>query len=284
MQKKLKKDTTMLLLFSVVFSFCSCCIIVGGISRAVTHFRFYKTALETTGTITDIETYQDSDGDSHHQVFVSYMVDGQAYTDIRLSHYTSSMHEGASISLFYDPKNPEHIETKTGSTFEIVMLFVMAVVFGGIGIGFFIPFARQKKKNRLKKTGLCIRLPIAKLEINDSIRINGVPANYIICEGTNPITGRKQHFMSDNYYTFLDTYMAAGDIVPIYIDQKHPDKFYVDAENVEPGDKTEPVIPIDESAFTPIQTYDTFADRETAASAKDNYSANLADDNYSSPF
>lgn len=285
MKRSKMEGTGIMRIIATVFTLCGVLMLYGAIHNAVSIAKFYKNAIETTGMISQIETTRDSDGDTHHTVYVSYTVDGILYESIQLPYYVTGMYEGDAITLYYTPENPKHVETKTGSMFEIIIFTVMGIIFTAIGVGFMIPIIKRNTMRRLKKTGRCVRLPITSIEINNSIRVNGIPAHYIICEEVNPATGKKFIYKSSNYYAYLDSKMQAGDIVPIYIDVNDSDKYYMDVENVEPGNFTAPGLAGDTFSFNSDPVYDTtYADRETAASAKDNYSLNSSDDSYQAPF
>ena len=233
MTKDLKTGTRVSIFLAVVFYFLGICTIIGGINTTRERYAFFKTALKTTGQISNIETGRDRKHEIHYYASVTYSVDGQVYENIPLPYYTSDMYMGKSVTLFYDPENPSHIKMKTASVFLYIIICVFVLGFFGLGLGFSASAIRWRKQKKLRKTGLEIYLPITSLNTS-STSINGIPGMFIICEGTNPITGRRQRYVSDNYYSDLDTFMEAGDIVPVYLDRNHPDKYFVDVEHAEP--------------------------------------------------
>ncbi len=238
MIRNLKRSTGLFIFLAFLFGFITVCIIIGEINNTKERFDFFKTALETEGQISEIKTDRDREGKIHYYASVNYEIDGQSYKDIPLPYYTSDMFAGDSITLFYDPENPYHIEIKTASLFLTIIVFVAALICGAIAIGFTIPVIRWQGQKKLRKTGLYIRLPIASLNVDTSTTENGTPGNYVICEGTNPITGRRQRYVSEHYYSSLDAFMKPGDIVPVYLDRNNPDKYFVDVAYVEPQDIT----------------------------------------------
>lgn len=94
---------------------------------------FFKTAVPTQGTITQIKTSSSSSHGSHgsrtkHTVYVSYEVDGKAY-ESALGYYTSGMSVGDSIEVWYQPDNPQRILSKEGSGLGVWVLGAMGVLF-----------------------------------------------------------------------------------------------------------------------------------------------------------
>lgn len=102
-----------------------------GVSNSNTEY------LETTGTIVEIEEfYNISEETTDHTVYVDYEAEGQKFEHAQYGSYSSSMNIGDSVTVFYDPANPEQIQAEG---FEII-----PYVIGGAGVvaillgGFFL--------------------------------------------------------------------------------------------------------------------------------------------------
>lgn len=103
--------------------------------------RFYKTAEKTEATIEYIDKYREYNSTSkknktRHDVYISYYTsEGEYYDNVRISYYSSSMKEGKSITVYYDPDDPSDVRVKAGSNFAIWILLGMGGIFTLIGVG-----------------------------------------------------------------------------------------------------------------------------------------------------
>ena len=82
---------------------------------------------------------------TYYEVMVSYMANGKMYSE-NLSSYSSSMKEGDSISLKYNPKQPSDIRSV-----EMENSIFLVIIFCGVTLlitGLFIPYLFRKLKNR----------------------------------------------------------------------------------------------------------------------------------------
>ena len=123
-------------------------MIVGGTCGLSYTKKIDKEYVPTTAKIESIKQHSElRHGKRHryHEVIVSYMVNGKVYTE-NLSSYSSSMKEGDSISLKYNPKQPSDIRSV-----EIESLLFSVLIFCGITlliIGLFVPRLFRMLKNR----------------------------------------------------------------------------------------------------------------------------------------
>ncbi len=81
--------------------------------------------LSTEGVIERIEFYEDADGEEMQDVFVSYVDDkGNSHENIKYPAYSSSMKEGDTVTILFDPSSPEHIQTKGGEVIPYIFLVI----------------------------------------------------------------------------------------------------------------------------------------------------------------
>ena len=100
--------TLFLVLFSVGFLFLGVIGLCVEIPATQEYYQEVKPRIiEVDAVIQRIETYKDSDGDTQHNVYVTYQHDGTVYEDVELSRYSSSMNEGDHVTVELDPENPE---------------------------------------------------------------------------------------------------------------------------------------------------------------------------------
>ena len=123
-------------------------MIAGGIYGLSYIKRIDKEFVSTTAKIESIKQHtklRHGKRRTHRDVIVSYEANGKMYTE-NLNSYSSSMKEGDSISLKYNPTQPEDIRSV-----EIENIIFLVLIFSGITlliIGLFVPRIFRKLKNR----------------------------------------------------------------------------------------------------------------------------------------
>ena len=79
------------------------------------------------GTILRIESYTDSAGDEAEEVYISYTdADGVLHEDVRYPSYSSSMKEGDTVTVLYDPSSPDEIQSPGGEFLPYIFLAIGA--------------------------------------------------------------------------------------------------------------------------------------------------------------
>lgn len=103
-------------------------LVVGGACIGISEHSYRARAEHTTATIKEIETYfiYDSD-DTKYSVSIEYVVNGTLYSG-KMRYYTSSMQEGGTVGIYYDPHNPQDFKVDSG-------LF-LPLLFAGLGVVF----------------------------------------------------------------------------------------------------------------------------------------------------
>ena len=77
------------------------------------------------GTIRRIESYTDEGGEEQQAVFVSYTdANGVDHENVRYPSYSSSMKEGQTVPVLYDPSAPEEISSPGGEYLPYVFIAV----------------------------------------------------------------------------------------------------------------------------------------------------------------
>lgn len=188
---------------------------------------FSATAQQTSAIITDITTYHDNDGDVRHTVWVEYVVDGKVYERV-LGSYTSNMREGQSVTVNYDPKDPDRI--MQNPTLGCVMLSIFILSFGGVGGGMlFSELRRRSIVNRLAAEEKYIVLDsnCNCMEVPSNYSSNGVRYMQMDFLYYDPVSGQEYTFSSNPYHP-LKSPFRFGQNVTVYVDlEKDPKKYYV---------------------------------------------------------
>ena len=82
-------------------------------------------------TISRIEFYTDSSGEEQTDVFVSYTDEkGVSHEDVRYPSYSSSMEEGKTVTVLYDPASPEDVRAPGAEyiPYAFLVIGVIAIV------------------------------------------------------------------------------------------------------------------------------------------------------------
>lgn len=169
----------------------------------------YENKIDTTGIITDIESYRDIDGDVDYDVYVSYNVDGRE-------------------------EDPNKIGMKS--------MDFLFLIFPGIGLAFMIGggFNLLSKNNqkklgkKLKETGELVYANYVKTRKNTSYAVNGVHPYNIVCEWNNPQDNKKYTFKSENIWDDPQRIIEEKNIktVPVYINPESKKQYFMDIDYI----------------------------------------------------
>ena len=176
-------------------------------------------------------------------VYVSYEIHGVVYDHVRLNSEMKNEEEGDLVTIYYNPDNPYEIKA-IDSIFFPVIPFIFAVGFLFSGCMIFKKEVFHLGENRKPKAAkICVELPIAEVGVDSSVKRNGHPAFYVICEkGSMSLYPPEiycddcylklpEYYKSDNwFYPEFDLCTKAGDIVPVYINPKNPKEYFIDVK------------------------------------------------------
>jgi hypothetical protein len=126
------------------------CIGIGlialGIGLFVSHENFRQNAVETEATIVEIESYYESSGDDEelkHSVLVQFEADGAAYEGY-LGSYSSFMKEGGTVTIIYDPADPNDFRSSSAGIGPLIVCLVVGGGFAFVGIGGLVRSGRRE--------------------------------------------------------------------------------------------------------------------------------------------
>ncbi len=215
----------------IILSIMSILFITIGVVLKINNDRFMAVAEKTTGTITEIEVYytKDSDGDrvKRHRVYVEYFVDGERYEN-QLGSYNSTMREGGSVTVYYDPERPYEISSGDGSVVTFIMI--------GLGGAFLVVdiiiivrlISSNKKRKSLVNNGTAYTGTIIDIRVITNIKVNGRHPYRADCEVINPLTQERFLFSSENVYKDIRNMIGAP--VVVYVDDTDPSNHHVDID------------------------------------------------------
>lgn len=111
-----------------IFTIIGVALIVAGVMCLVKSESFKKNAVETQATITEIELYEDSDGDTQYNVLVEFRTD-DAKIEGSLGYHVSGMKKGQTVQIFYNPNDPYDFKSASEDIWIFVVLIVLGVPF-----------------------------------------------------------------------------------------------------------------------------------------------------------
>lgn len=194
----------------------------------------YENKIDTTGVITEINTYRGRDNEKKYDVQVAYEVKGKEY-ESSLNVYSSSFYEGKEIDIYYDKNNPNKIGVKS-LDFVFLIFPGIGIIFALIGgIGLIVKYNKKKISKKLKEHGDLIYADYVQTAINTTYRVNGRHPYNIICEWDNPEDGKKYILKSQNIWFNPSSIIEQKNIksFPVYINLNNKKQYVIDTEIIE---------------------------------------------------
>ena len=194
--------------------------------------KFMKTAIETTGKITDVYVSRDTDGDTNRDVYVAFEVNGEEYSG-HSSYSSSGMREGQDIKIYYNPNNPNNFKVEGETTFTTIIFGILGAVFFLIG---FIPIVfdifKNKGNQKLIQDGTLVHANIDEIRINPNVSVNGFNPYIIECSYKDS-SGGLYVFKSKNLYFNPSNLLDDQSTIDVYVDMENPKKYFVDTRELE---------------------------------------------------
>lgn len=220
-----------------VFLLVGCGLLIGAVFLFKDAQSFLKIAERTDGKVVDLVAFESTDTDDNRRSvtyapvveFLTKEGEKITFTSGTRS-YPPSYSRGEAVEIFYLPSNPEKAKID-----DFFSLWGIAVVFGGLGIVFFLTgtgiifFIWRKKRSdeNLRLYGTKIQAKFMSVEINSSLQVNGRSPWRILAQWQNPATSKVHVFNSNNLW-FDPTDFIEGPSITVFINRKNLKKYYVD--------------------------------------------------------
>lgn len=202
-----------------------------GIIFYIKDVEFKKTAIKTTGTITEI--VYDSSGESSSVVYVKFSVQGKTYEG-KINYYTSSMYEGKSIVIYYDPSNPNNFQGEEASI--VLLIFaILGGVFFLVGIIFIlIVTLKNIKRKKVINYNYKINASIIGVTINQTAIINGRHPYVLEANCMSPTDGKLYIFKSDYLFQDVSPIIQQFNMttIPVYVNPNNYNEYVMDIEQI----------------------------------------------------
>ena len=217
-------------ILGLVFSIIGSVFVIVAVCFAVFQVQFEKGAEETNAVITRIESYRDGQGDSHHNVYISYEADGQTYEAV-LESYVSSWYEGKTIEVLVSRDNPREIRAAATSWLFVLIFGPVGFIFAVIAIIMSVLYARKKKKEKwLRNNGRKIQAEVTGGRVCYNYTVNNRHPFAIECRYED--TGYGQVYLFSSEPTWLNPHNYIGSFVTVYVDPSDMSRYFVDADSL----------------------------------------------------
>ncbi len=218
-------------IFGGIFFAVGIGMLIGAVVAFLSNQNFKQSAREIEGVISQIGTHYDSDGDSHHDVWVTYEVDGREYTE-EISFYSSSMFEGKAIEILVDNMYPTRIRSVSGSLFVVLLLGGMGLIFSVVGGSALLgPLRRRAKVKKVIAAGHYVYAEVTGSFLCRNYTVNNRHPFKLECNYEDVFSGINHMFTSDHIWTDPQAYV--GRQVKVYCNRDFTGPYYVDIESLE---------------------------------------------------
>lgn len=151
-----------------------------------------------------------------------------------LGFYDSSLREGDTVRIYYDPQNPGRIYAASSDILSVVFLSV-SVLLLGFGSGLIFSNIIKSRHNRwLSEHGTRIQAKVTVIEMDNSVSSNHRHPFRIICQCKMP-DGTVREYLSDPIW-YDPEGVLTSDMVDVYIDPENGKRYCVDLSSVLPDE------------------------------------------------
>ena len=211
-----------------IFAAVGLLMLLGAVALFIAERDFKKTAIETEATIIRM-----TDNGESVTVFVEFFVNEERYEG-RLGYYSSNMYIGKTVSVYYNPQDPNDF-CGSFDFVGVIILSILGLVFGGVGGGMVASVIIKKiKKKRVMAYNYIISGVISNVDVNRSIAVNGRNPFIIEASYQNPLDGLFYYFKSDHIWQDITPIIKQMNItaVPIYVNPNNYKEYYMHTDTI----------------------------------------------------
>jgi hypothetical protein len=143
---------------------------------------------------------------------------------------------GEAVTVVYPPGEPDEakIDNWLQLWFGPMLSGFFVLVFGGIGIGFLIPFLRQRLRARwAREHGAQVHAKFSGVEHDRTTRINGRSPYKVFADWRNPVDGKLYRFQSQKVLWFDPTaQLSQRPDLPMRVDPQQPKRYWLDVSHL----------------------------------------------------
>lgn len=203
---------------------------------AFSTWQFQKSAVHTTGTVTDLRFSKDRDSSSGSWFPEITFEDesGQKITfesSFGSSGYRNAL--GKTIGVIYQPGDAQNarIDNKAGLYLGSIISGIFSLVLLIIGGAGYAIIGRGGRHSKLLQTGKPLTAQITSVEQNTALNINGRFPWRIVCQWFNSQTNELHEFTSANIFYDPSPWLK-DDKITVYVAHDNLKKYYVDISHL----------------------------------------------------
>lgn len=196
--------------------------------------RFARGAIPGSGTVVELASSTDSDGDTSWRPVVEFIDrDGEMHRFTgRVGSNPPSYREGERVDVLYDGWSPTNarIDSYFDRHFGTTLFGGMGALFALVGGGLLtVVIRRRRTVARLKREGQPINAKFLETFLDTSTRVNGRNPYRVACQAIHPATGKLMRFDSDHIWAD-PTDLIGKQPIRVLIDPHDPKAYFVDVE------------------------------------------------------
>lgn len=222
-------------IFSVMFLFGLLLVVLGGY-LAFSTWQFQKSAVHTTGIVTDLRFSKDNDSSSGAWFPQVTFKDDTGQEITFESSFGSSGYRnvlGRAIGVIYQPGDAQNarIDDKTGLYSGSIISGIFALVLLIIGGAGYAIAGQGSRHSKLVQVGKPLTALITSVEQNKALNINGRFPWRIVCQWLNSQTNELHVFTSANIFYDPSPWLK-DDKITVYVAHDNLKKYYVDISHL----------------------------------------------------
>lgn len=215
----------------IIFFMVGVLLFIPGVKGICRHYIFqyeHRNDIQVTANI-EVRDLENGEGYNEH-LYLIYNVNGQEHE--KVVDGEKSLYGKTSQIIYCDPEDNDVIWYNEGAE-DVSMGYIVFSVIGfifilvSVGLGI-LPALRESMKVRLKKNGICKRLPIVEIVEDRKNRVNNCYAQYVVLEDRREEEDTVYVYQSQPVFTDLHTRFSEGVKLSVYIDPTDADNYYVD--------------------------------------------------------
>ncbi len=208
---------------AVILLFFGAAFIAVGIFFQGQTQKFIEDGVATQATIVriDYDSYTDEEA---YRVYVEFSVNGRTYSGL-LNVYTSGMHEGQTVPIYYSQDNPNKFIYARAPYLFNVLFYILGGILFALGAAIILyNLIRGTKTTRLKKHGYTVHAKIVSIALPMRVRANvlGKHLAELTC------TDDQGQIYTESFFTSKEEQFPHGAEIDIYVDREDPEKYKID--------------------------------------------------------
>jgi hypothetical protein len=218
-----------------IFAVVGVGLLIGALFAYEHMHRFLQTAVSTPGVVVE-NIWQEDRSSNNGPSWTAYpRVRFRTADDREISIVTRTgsnppaYHVEDAVTILYDPQQPNRASIKS-----FAELWLLPTILGGMGFIFSSMGAvaviwkgvSDRKDAWLQQNGRRIQAEFTRVELNNSVEVNGAHPYHIVCQWLDPTSNQLHIFKSHNIW-FDPTGFIPGKTIEVWMDPNKPHRYVV---------------------------------------------------------